>query len=288
MSWLIKLVEAILYGCLLGGAYAVIGIGMSLTLGVMGVMNIAHGEIILLSSYLAYQLLLILGVDPLLSVIPLTLFLLALGFFLQRYCLSRALKYSVEMFIITTLGISTILENMYLLIWSPLQKALITGYLLWSFEVGGIKIPFVFLLDFLVSIAVLAILREFLRKTYLGMAIRASSEDWKIAQLMGINTDNIRALTLGLAFLTAGIAGVLIGLTYPFSPSIGKSYMVIAFGIVVLGGLGSMIGTFIGGLIIGLVQVLTATFFDPAWQLFASYLVIFIVLALRPKGVLGR
>jgi branched-chain amino acid transport system permease protein len=283
-----KLTESLLYGSLLGGAYAVIGIGMSLTLGVMDVMNIAHGEIILLGSYLSYCLLTMFGMDPLLSVIVLAPFFFILGFLLQRFGLSKTLKYSVEMFVISTLGISTILENTYLLVWSPMQKALVTNYALWSFKLGEFSMPFVYVLNFFISIGVLVFLREFLRKTYLGMAIRGSSEDWRMAQLMGINTNNIRALTFGLGLLTAGIAGVLIGLTYPFSPSTGKAYLVIAFGVVVLGGLGSMIGTFVGGITIGLVQVLTAAFFDPAWQLFASYLVIFILLALRPKGVLGR
>lgn len=285
---LTELAEALLYGCLLGGAYAVIGIGMSLILGVMDVMNIAHGEFILLGSYLAYYLLTTFGIDPLLSLIILAPTFFVLGFLLQRFGLSRPLKYSVDIFVMATLAISTILENLYLLIWSPLQKALVTNYMLWSLKLGEFSVAFVFVLDFFISIAVLVFLREFLRKTYLGMAIRASSEDWRMAQLMGINTDNVRALTFGLGFLTAGIAGVLIGLTYPFSPSIGKAYLVIAFGVVVLGGLGSMLGTFVGGVILGLVQVLTAVFFDPAWQLFASYLVIFVLLALRPRGVLGR
>ncbi|MBS7647763.1 MAG: branched-chain amino acid ABC transporter permease [Candidatus Bathyarchaeia archaeon] len=283
-----KLIESLIYGALLGGTYAVIGIGMSLILGVMDVMNIAHGEFVLLGSYLAYYLLTSFGIDPLVSIIILAPIFVSLGYLLQRFGLSRPLKYSIEMFVITTLGISTILENVYLLIWSPMQRALVTNYSLWSYRLGWMSMPFVFIFNFFISIVVLLSLREFLRRTYLGMAVRASSEDWKMAQLMGINTDNIRALAFGLAFLTAGIAGILVGLTYPFSPPTGKSYMVIAFGVVVLGGLGSMVGTFVGGIIIGLVQVLTATFFNPAWQLFASYLVIFILLALRPKGVLGR
>jgi branched-chain amino acid transport system permease protein len=288
MTWLMKLFESLLYGSLLGGTYAVIGIGMSLVLGVMDVMNIAHGEIILLGSYLAYYLLTTFGIDPLLSIIILAPFLLFLGFLLQKFALSRALEYSIEMFVISTLGISTILENTYLLVWSPLQHGLLTNYSLWTFKLGEVSMPFVFILNFFISIVTLFFLREFLRRTYLGMAIRASSEDWKMAQLMGINTDNIRALTFGLGLLTAGVSGILIGLTYPFSPSTGKAYMVIAFGVVVLGGLGSMIGTFIGGIIIGLAQVLTATFFSPAWQLFVSYLLIFAILTLRPKGVFGH
>jgi branched-chain amino acid transport system permease protein len=238
-----KLIESLIQGLFLGGIYATLGLGMSIIFGVMKIMNIAYGEMVILSSYIAYSLLSMFGVDPFVSLIFSAVLLFAFGFLLERFAVGKILEIESRV-VLLTLSLSIILENAYLLAWSPLNRGLTTGYALLTFEAWGISIPVVYLLNFILSMTVMLALRAFLKRTYLGLAIRASSESMKMSQVMGINTEHVRAFALGLGALIAAISGVLIGLIYPFSPTTGKSYLIIAFGVTVIGGLGSLLGTF--------------------------------------------
>jgi branched-chain amino acid transport system permease protein len=165
---------------------------------------------------------------------------------------------------------------------------LTTAYALESFSAGPIHVPLVYLLDLIVAIAVMFFLREFLRRTYLGMAIRAAAQDWKAAQLMGINTNRIYAFTFGIATALAAVAGVFLGLTFPFTPVSGMSFLIIALGVVVLGGLGSIAGTLVAGMAFGLAQTLGGYFFGVAAQMLAAYTMVLVVLAVIPRGIFGR
>jgi len=275
-------------GILLGGLYALIALGLSLVFGVMKLINIAHGDLVLLSSYIAFAIMTSLGIDPIISLIIGMPVLFVVGFAIQRYIMNRAFRISMEAPLIIAFGISIILQNLYQIVWTPLSRGLTTSYALESFGVGGLRIPLVYLLDFIVAVVVMLFLREFLRRTYLGKAISAASQDRGASQLMGINTTRVYAFAFAIAMVFAAIAGVFLGLTFPFTPQSGVSFLIIAFGVVILGGLGSILGTFIGGLVMGLAQTLGGYFLGAAAQLLVAYLIVLIVLGARPRGLFGR
>ena len=288
MTVIADLLTPIVMGILLGGLYAVIALGLSLIFGVVKEINIAHGDLVILGSYFGYVAMTIVGIDPILSLIIGIPLLFGIGFSIQKYLLNRAFKISMDATLIIAFGISIILQNVYQVLWTPMSRGLTTSYALESFSAGPISLPLVYLLDFIVAIVVMFLLREFLRRTYLGMAIRAAAQDWKAAHLMGINTDQVFAFTFGIATALAAIAGVFLGLTFPFTPVSGMPFLIIALGVVVLGGLGSIAGTFIGGIAFGLAQTLGGHFFGLAAQMLVAYTMVLVVLAVIPRGIFGR
>jgi branched-chain amino acid transport system permease protein len=288
MTLLADLSTPIVMGLLLGGLYAVIALGLSLVFGVVKEINVAHGDLVILGSYFGYVAMTLIGVDPILSlVIGIPLFF-GIGFAIQKYLLNRAFKISTDATLIMAFGISIILQNTYQLIWTPMSRGLTTPYALESITVGPINIPLVYLLDFIAAIAVMLFLRGFLKRTYLGRAIRAAAQDRKAAHLMGINTDRVYAFTFAIALAFAAIAGIFLGLTFPFTPVSGMSFLIIALGVVVLGGLGSIVGTFVAGIIFGLAQTLGGHFFGLAAQMLVAYTMVLVVLAVIPRGIFGR
>ena len=288
MTLLADLATPIVMGILLGGLYAVIALGLSLVFGVVKEINIAHGDLVILGSYFGYVAMTVLGIDPILSLIIGMPLLFGIGFAIQKYLLNRAFRISMDATLIIAFGISIILQNAYQLIWTPMSRGLTTSYALESFSFGPIHVPLTYLLDFIVAIVVMLFLREFLRRTYLGRAIRAAAQDRKAAHLMGINTDQVYALTFAIAMVFAAIAGIFLGLTFPFTPVSGMSFLIIALGVVVLGGLGSIVGTFVGGIAFGLAQTLGGHFFGVAAQMLVAYTMVLIVLAVLPRGIFGR
>lgn len=280
--------EAIMAGVMLGGLYAVVGLGLSLVFGVMKVVNLAHGDFVVLGSYAGFVFLFYENVDPILAMVVTVPLMLLLGFVIQNYALNRVLQEGMEPPLIITFGISIVLENIYLIGFSPMSHGLTTSYVIRTLPVGSVYLPLVYLLDFVSAIVVMLFLREFLSRTYLGMAIRASSQDTKAAELMGINTNRVYALTFGIAIALASIAGIFLGLTFPFTPTTGTTYLIIAFGTIIIGGLGSMLGTFVGGIVLGLTQTLTGTYLGTSWEIFVGYMVIIIILTVRPQGLLGH
>ena len=288
MTFLTDLFTPIIMGILLGGLYAIIALGLSLIFGVVKEINIAHGDLVILGSYFGYVSMTVIGIDPILSLVIGMPLLFGIGFAIQKYLLNRAFRISMDATLIIAFGISIILQNIFQLIWSPLSRGLTTNYSLERFSIGPIGFPLMYLLDFIVAIIVMLILREFLRRTYLGMAIRAAAQDWRAAHLMGINTNQVFAITFGIATALAAIAGVFLGLTFPFTPVSGTPFLIIALGVVVLGGLGSITGTFIGGIAFGLAQTLGGHFFGLAAQMLVAYTMVLVVLAVIPRGIFGR
>jgi branched-chain amino acid transport system permease protein len=288
MVFLADLSTPIVMGILLGGLYAVIALGLSLVFGVVKEINVAHGDLVILGSYFGYAGMTIMGIDPILSLIIGMPILFGLGFAIQKYLLNRAFRISMDATLMMAFGISIISQNTCQLIWTPFPRGLTTSYALKSFSIGPMRFPLVYLLDFIVAIAVMLFLREFLRRTYLGMAIRAAAQDRKAAHLMGINTDQVFALTFAIALAFAAIAGVFLGLTFPFTPISGMPFLIIALGVVVLGGLGSIVGTFIGGIAFGLAQTIGGHFFGVAAQMLVAYTMVLVVLAIIPRGIFGR
>lgn len=282
------LATPIVMGILLGGLYALIALGLSLVFGVMRLINVAHGDLVVLGTYFAYAALSFFGIDPILSLVLGIPFLFAVGFVIQKYLMSRSFGVSLEAALIIAFGISLVLQNFDQILWTPLSRGLSTSYSDVSFSVGNVFIPITYLFDFLAALIVMLSLRTFLKRTYLGRAIVAASQNRRGAMLAGINTSRIFALTFGIAMATAAVAGVFLGLTFPFSPTTGVAFLIISFGVIVIGGLGSMLGTFVGGMVIGLAQTLGGHFFGDAAQMLVAYIIVLVALSIRPQGIFGR
>jgi branched-chain amino acid transport system permease protein len=256
--------------------------------GVMRLINLAHGDLVILGSYLSYSIWTYLGLDPVLSLVITIPVLFGVGFLIQQYLMRRAFAISSEAPLIIAFGIALIIQNANQIFFSPLSRGISTAYSTESFFLGAHQFPVYYLMDFGVALVVMLALREFLKRTYLGRAITAASQDKKAAQLMGINTRMIYGFAFGIAMISAAIAGAFLGMTFPFTPVSGTQFLIIAFGVVIIGGLGSLLGTFIGGLILGLVQTLAGYFFGTAAQMLFVYLAVILVLAIRPQGLFGR
>ena len=283
-----NLLQPILNGILLGGLYAIIAIGLSTIMGIVKVMNFAHGDLMILSSYFSLVFVSRLGLSPYLTffiALPLMYFI---GYFFQRFLLNRVLGKELDPPLIVAFGASIILQNLLLLIFTPDAQTLMTGLGLKTIHVTrSLKIPVTYLLDFLIGLAVILFLYCFFQKSYLGRAIRAASDDEMAARLMGVNSRKIYAHAMGISSMTAGVAGVLVGMTFTFYPHTGSQYLFIAFGVAIIAGLGSMKGTFVAGIILAVAQLLGGHFLGPGYQMVSGHMVLLIVLLVKPKGIFG-
>jgi branched-chain amino acid transport system permease protein len=212
-----------------------------------------------------------------------------IGFIVQYYLVNRVLGKDMNPPLLVAFGLSIIIQNLLLLIFTPDARALVTNLSVATLPIGRfLSIPVVYLVDFIIALATIFLLSRFFSKTYLGKAIRAASDDEGAAELMGINAKRIYAWAMAIAGGTAAIAGVLVGMTFTFYPHTGPDYLIIAFGVVIIGGLGSLFGTFMGGLILGLAQILGAHFLGPGFQLISGYIILLVVLALKPTGLFSK
>ena len=283
------LAQDIQNGLLLGGLYAIEAIGLSTIYGIVRLVNLAHGDLMILASYLSLFLISALSVSPLMTLVAIMPVMFAIGYILQRFLLNRVLGEEMEPPLLVAFGVSIILQNLMLMTFTPDARSLMSDLSLMTFSLGGnLSVPVLYLINFCIALTVIVGQHYFLQNTYMGRGIRAASDDKYAAQLMGVNTKNTYAVAMGIAVMTAGVAGVLVGMTFTFYPHSGPQYLIIAFGVVVIGGLGSMKGTFVGGLILALAQILGARVFGPGYQLLCGYVVLLIVLAVRPQGILGR
>ena len=282
------ILQPIVNGILLGGLYAIIAIGLSTIMGIVKVMNFAHGDLMILSSYLSLVFITRLGVNPFLTffgIIPLTY---GIGYAYQRSLLNRVLGKEMDPPLIVAFGVSIILQNLLLLVFTPDAQTLMTGLGLKTIHItDDLKIPVNYLVDFLVGLVVIFFLYLFFQKSYLGRAIRAASDDEIAAKLMGVNTRNIYAHAMGISNMTAGIAGVLVGMTFTFYPHTGSQYLFIAFGVAIIAGLGSMKGTFVAGIVLAVAQLFGGHFLGPGYQMISGHMVLLIVLLVKPKGIFG-
>jgi branched-chain amino acid transport system permease protein len=289
-----QLIETLLNGALLGGLYGLIGLGLSINFGTMRVVFLAHGDLIVLAAYFLVAVLVPLGVPPLAAAALVVPVLFAVGWGLQRGIVGRSLgsgrgaDRGVLPPLIVTFGISMVLQNLMLhyatadarTLQSPLASA---GVVL-----GGIRLPTVRLLDFAVGLACLGLLLALIGRTALGRALRATSDDLDTARLMGIDPRRMFAVAAGISAATGGVAGVLLAATSTFYPSTGSEMLLIAFEVVVVGGLGSLTGTFLGGILLATAQLLGARYLGPSNALIAGHAVVLGLLVFRPQGLLPR
>jgi branched-chain amino acid transport system permease protein len=279
------LVNAVLDGILLGGLYALFGAGLSLIFGVMRLVNIAHGDLIVLSAFIALVLTAHLGVHPLVSLALVVPLMTLLGYGLQRGVFNRTLGDDILPPLLASFGVSVFLQNALLQIFSGDSQRLHAGNLetLHVDLPGGLAVGVLPCLMFLVAVFVISGLHLLLYHTELGRAFRSVSDDQENAQLMGINNAHLFGLAMALSLAIVSIAGVFLGIRTNFDPSIGPTRLIFAFEAIIIGGLGNLWGTLVGGVILGVAQTLGARI-NPGYQILAGHIVFLTILTLRPQG----
>ena len=281
--------NAFIQGILLGGLYALFAAGLSLIFGVMRLVNLAHGDLIVLAAFAILFVAAKLGLDPFVAVLVALPMLFVAGFALQHVLLNRTLGRDLLPPLLVTFGLSIIIQNGLLEIFSADSQRLRSGAIETASLAlgGGVAVGVVPVLTLLSAVAAIVFLNLVFYHTPLGRAFRATSDDLEIAQLMGIDVSRIFAMAMGLAFIVIAIAALYLGLRANFDPSIGPARLLYAFEAVIIGGLGSFWGTLAGGIVLGLAQTIGAQF-DPEWQILSGHLAFLAVLALRPRGLFPR
>jgi branched-chain amino acid transport system permease protein len=281
--------QSIISGILTGGVYALAAIGMSLVFGVMNISNFAHGDLMMLGMYMAYYAFTLLHIDPYLSLVLIMPTAFVFGYFLEKGFIQRVVGHPPQNQILLTVGFGLIMSNSALLAFSSDPKILTTDYSSSSFNLPGeISVSVPLLISFLITCAITAILYLFLVKSRTGMALRATSQNREAAQLMGINVARMSAIAFGIGTLLAATAGALIAPTYYIHPLAGHSFLLKSFTICVLGGLGSVIGATVGGLVIGVVEAMSSAYLSTDWKDVVVFALFLAVLLLRPQGLFGK
>jgi len=284
MDW----INSIVQGVLLGGLYAMIAAGLSLIFGVMRLVNIAHGDLIILAAYLALTVATALGLYPLVALLIVVPAMALIGYVLQRGILNGTLSDDILPPLLVTFGLSVIIQNTLLEVYSADPQKLDAGWLgTASTDIAGISIGLLPLLMFVVAVAVIAGLQWIFYRTALGRAFRAVSDNQDVAQLMGLNRRHVYGLAMALSLAVVAIAGIFLGMRTSFDPSVGGGRLIFGFEAVIIGGLGNLWGTLIGGVILGVAQNIGAQI-DPGWQVLAGHIVFLIILAIRPRGLFPR
>jgi branched-chain amino acid transport system permease protein len=283
-----EIANIILQGVLVGGLYALFAAGLSLIFGVMRLVNIAHGDLIVLAAYVAMEVVRLTGLHPLLALVFVVPILAAFGYALQRGILNRTLGGDLLPPLLVTFGLSVILQNGLLATFTADSRKLDAGALeTASVTLGGISIGILPALMFATAVAVIAALQFMFYRTALGRAFRATSDDAEIAELMGLNRAHIYAQAMAICLGVVAIAGVFLAIRSNFDPFMGPGRLIFGFEAVIIGGLGNLWGTLAGGVILGVAQGIGAAI-DPGWQVLAGHVAFLVILAVRPRGLFPR
>ncbi len=285
MEW----INAIVQGVLLGGLYALFAAGLSLIFGVMRLVNIAHGDLIVLAAFFALSITTSLGLNPFISIMLVVPLMAFIGYILQRAILNQTLGYDILPPLLVTFGLSVIIQNGLLELFSADPQKLNAGFIeIASFKImDEISIGIFPLIVFVTAVLIIFGLQLIFYRTALGRAFRATSDNREIAQLMGLNKNHVFGLAMALALAVVAIAGIFFGIRTSFDPSVGPGRLIFGFEAVIIGGLGNMWGTLIGGIILGISQTIGAQI-NPGWQLISGHIAFLIVLAARPRGLFPK
>ena len=286
------LAQQLVLGCLIGGLYGLAAVGLSLVFGVLKILNVAHGELIMLGGYGAFWLFALLGLDPfvsLLLVLPLSV-LLGLGLYgaLFGFVVRADEETRVKNSLLIGFGLALALQALAVRLWTADERSIDIPYGGVSISVGGLSIPLVRLASLALAFALTGALHLLLTHWRWGKAIRAAAEDWRAALLTGIDVRRAYLLAFAIGTGLAGAAGTLVSVGYSISPSIGLEWTLKALIVVVLAGLGSMFGTFLGGLLLGVAEAASAAAFGGPYREMAGLVLFVVVLVLRPRGLFGQ
>lgn len=283
-----SLFDPILQGLLLGGLYTIFAVGLSLIFGVMRLVNIAHGDFIVLAAYIGHVVLTLTGLHPLAALLIVVPVMAALGYGLQRFVLTRTIGDDILPPLLVTFGMAVIIQNGLLSVFSSNALRLPAGDLeTASLSLGGISLGVLPLLTLAVAVGLIAGLEVLFARTKIGRAFRATSDDAQIATAIGVRTPHVFGMAMALCLGTVAIAGVFLAMRSNFDPFAGPARLLFGFEAVIIGGLGSFWGTLAGGLILGIAQSLGAQI-SPQVQVLAGHLVFFAILAVRPRGLFPK
>ena len=285
---MIVFMQSMLSGILVGGIYALMGIGLTMIFGVMRVTNFAHGELLMLGMYATWLAFTVLHIDPFLSIVLVAPALFLWGALLQKAIINRVLNALPQNQILLTIGLGLIMSNSVMLIFTSDYRILTTTYSSSSYHLGALSISQPLLYAFVITVLITAGLYWFLLKTDTGQAIRATAQDREAAQLMGINVRRMSVLAFGIGSALAGTAGALISPTYYIFPQVGSTFTLKAFVIVVLGGMGSVVGATLGGIIVGLTESLAAVYVASGLKELVVFVLFLALLLFKPAGLLGK
>lgn len=285
------LVQQIVLGLLAGGVYVAVAIGFSLVWGILNIVNLAHGALVIVGAYVTWWLFATFHVDPFLSLPLVAAFLFAFGYLLQRVLVNRVIRAPLFFTLLLTFGVNLVLVNLLLLLFKSDFRSVTPGYSGSGLGFGGVQVPYIRLGALAVALGVAAAVAVLLNRTRIGAAIQAVGADRDAARLVGIDLRHVYALTFAIGAACAGVAGGLISTTQAITPTAGEPYTLQAFVVVVLGGLGRVGATVVGGLLFGLIETLGQTMvpgLGAGWANAIAFAILVLVLVVRPQGLLGR
>lgn len=280
--------QATAYGLLQGGLLALVAVGFSLVWGVMNVINVAQGAFVILGAYVGWELHQWFGLDPFLGMFGSAAVLFAFGYLVQRFLINLVVNGPIFITLLLTFGLDLMLVQGMNLVFSADYRSIETSYAGNSLAIGSIRVPVGRLLAFVLAIAVTVGLVAFVNRTRTGISILATGMDRGTARLMGIRARHVYALTYAIAAGLAGMAGAMIGTVGTFNPAAAGGFTLMSFVVAVLGGLGNMYGALVGGLVIGLVEAWSGQYLPGTWVYALAFLVLIVVLVVRPSGLVGR
>jgi len=280
--------QLIISGFLTGGVYSLIALGLSLIFGVMRIINFAHGEMMVWGMYIAYTLLIWTGIDPFVSLVASAGVLFVLGYVFQRMVVNRIIEFPEAMQVIPMIGAALIFENGARLIWGPDFRSPSSRFSLSSIWIGQIMIDVPRLLAFLIAILIAVLVFLFLKYTDIGKTIRSAADNRLGALLVGADVNQVYAVCFGIGMACTGAAGALLVPLTPLAPHIGPPFTMVSFIIVILGGMGSLMGAMIGGLIVGVAESVATLFLPSSLKQIVSFSLMVLILLFRPKGLFGR
>ena len=282
------IVPSVLNGLTTGALYALVALGLTLIYGVLHIINFAHGALLMLGLYAVYYLNVQFGIDPYVALLIVPPGMFALGYALQRGIIGRASHGRDENILLVTLGLAIVIENLSLFLFKSDTRIIDVPYSFEVVEILGAFLPLPKVVAFAGALITAALLWLIMSKTDLGRAIRALAKERKGAKLVGIDVEHVFAMSFGLGIACLGVAACLLLPSYYVNPQVGHGFVLIAFTIVVLGGMGSFVGALVGGLIIGVVEALGGLFLGESLGQIGIFLIFILVLVFRPTGLLGH
>ncbi len=282
------LLQIILDGIMIGGIYTLVSLGLTIIFGVMRIINFAHGEYLMLAMYACFWLFTLTGLDPYVSIIIVAPLMFITGMATYRLVIHPIINASELAHVFATLGLSIALQGLALYFWHADFRSVPTVYASKTIILGSNFVNLTRFVALLVAIATVIALSLFFKKTYLGKAIRAATQNRIAAQLMGVDLTKIYMITFGLGMAILGLAGGVLMPVYEVFPTIGGLFVLVTFVVVILGGLGSIVGALVGGLLIGLIESISGFFIAPALKEGVYFIIFVLILLFRPTGILGR
>ncbi len=281
-------IDTVVYGVLTGGLYATIALGLSLVFGVMHLVNLAHGALVVGGGYLAWIVVARSGLDPLLSLVVVCPVMFAIGYAIQRLLLTGLLRRGSESALVGTFGLLLLAQSIYTLLFTGAPRSLPSTVGTAGIDIGALRVRVIDLVALAIGVGLALAAAGAMRWTRFGSALRAASADPETASTMGIDVRHLYAVTFGIAAALAAVAGVVVGVGLSITPTSGLAFLTIGFTVVVLGGMGSMLGTLAAAIVVGLAQSFGGAVFGPVYQLLTVYLLFILLLWLRPQGLFGR